>query len=337
MAARKTGLGKGLDGLFPSYTDKPGKNADSRSEKKNSASDVVRKKNGSGKDKRSAETPAKGSASSDTAIKDGVISVKISSVNPNREQPRKAFDEDALQELAESIRNHGVIQPLLVQKKKGVYEIIAGERRWRAAKLAGLKEIPVIVREYSTQEAVEISLIENIQRQDLNPIEEAGAYQRLLNEFQLKQDEVAERVAKNRTTITNALRLLKLDERVQEMLVDEKISAGHARALLQIEDKEQQYEMAQRVFDEQLSVREVERIMRKMRDAKDKKPAQNKPSGPSALDLICQDMEDHMKEVLGTKVNVHRTSDKKGKIEIEYYSNEELERIYELIRTIRRE
>ena len=168
------------------------------------------------------------------------------------DQPRKQFDEDALMELSESIKQYGVLHPLLVSDKKDYYEIIAGERRWRAAKLAGLTEIPVIVKEFSEQELVEISLIENIQREDLNPVEEAMAYKRLIDEFHLKQDEIAERVGKSRTAVTNAMRLLKLSEKVQQMLIDEMITAGHARAILSIADKEKQESIAMKVFDEKL-------------------------------------------------------------------------------------
>ena len=188
--------------------------------------------------------------------------MKISMIEPNREQPRKKFDEDALQELSESIKQYGILQPLLVSDKKDYYEIVAGERRWRAAKMAGLKEVPVVVKEFSTQEIVEISLIENIQREDLNPVEEAMAYKRLIDEFHLKQDEIAERVSKSRTAVTNSMRLLKLDSRVQQMMVDEMISAGHARAILAISDSEQQYNVAMKVFDEKLSVRETEKLVK---------------------------------------------------------------------------
>ena len=342
MAARKTGLGRGIDGLFPAYgNDKTGlkKQTEDKSDKKKSET-AGKSKSNSGKAGTVSKSSSRNSEAKADDKNDGsgivsenaVVMVKISSVEPDRKQPRKSFNEDALQELAESIRQHGVIQPLLVRKNKNAYEIIAGERRWRAAKIAGLKQIPVIIREYTSREKVEISLIENIQREDLNPIEEAQAYKRLLEEFDLKQDEVAERVAKNRTTITNALRLLKLDDRVQQMLMDEKISAGHARALLLIEDPEQQFEIAQMVFDKHLSVREVERLTKKISKGDKGKSSGSEKEDTSALSLIYQTMEDNLKEVLGTKVTVHRKTDKKGKIEIEYYSNEELERLYDLLR-----
>ena len=206
-----------------------------------------------------------------TVVKKEEIKLRISEVEPNREQPRKKFDEDALLELSESIKQYGVLQPLLVQKRDGYYEIIAGERRWRAAKMAGLKEVPVVIKDFTDQQIVEISLIENIQREDLNPIEEALAYKRLLTEFKLKQDEVAERVSKSRTAVTNSVRLLKLDPRVQQMVIDEMITTGHARALLSIEDKEQQYKIAMQVFDQKLSVRDVEKLMKTMQNIENRK------------------------------------------------------------------
>ncbi len=257
--------------------------------------------------------------------------VKISRIEPNKDQPRKNFDEDALQELAESIKQFGVIQPLIVQKRDDFYEIIAGERRWRAAKIAGLKEVPVIVKDYTDQEIVEISLIENIQREDLNPIEEAFAYKRLLEEFHLKQDEVAERVSKSRTAVTNSMRLLKLDGRVQQMVIDEMITTGHARAILAIEDKEMQYQTAVRVFDEKLSVRETEKLVKKI--GKEQTAAAEEPE-PIKNDFIYRDMEEKIKGIFGTKVSVSHKKNNKGKIEIEYYSNDELERIYDLITSI---
>ena len=257
--------------------------------------------------------------------------VKISRIEPNKDQPRKNFDEDALQELAESIKQFGVIQPLIVQKRDDFYEIIAGERRWRAAKIAGLKEVPVIIKDYTDQEIVEISLIENIQREDLNPIEEAFAYKRLLEEFHLKQDEVAERVSKSRTAVTNSMRLLKLDGRVQQMVIDEMITTGHARAILAIEDKELQYQTAVRVFDEKLSVRETEKLVKKI--GKEQTAAAEEPE-PIKNDFIYRDMEEKIKGIFGTKVSVSHKKNNKGKIEIEYYSKDELERIYDLITSI---
>lgn len=289
MAVKKTGLGKGLDSLIPKST------TGVKTEKK---------------EKSTVETK-----------------LKITDVEPNRDQPRKTFDEDALLELSESIKQFGVLQPLIVQKRDGYYEIIAGERRWRAAKMAGLKEIPVIIRDYSNQQIVEISLIENIQREDLNPIEEAIAFKRLLTEFHLKQDEVAERVSKSRTAVTNSMRLLKLDERVQQMVIDDMISTGHARALLGVEDKDMQYKLAQQIFDEKLSVREVEKLMKSLtREPREKPEVSNQ--------FIYQDLEEKMKSLLGTKVSINHKANNHGKIIIDYYSNDELERLVDLFNAI---
>ena len=249
-------------------------------------------------------------------------------VEPNREQPRKNFDEDALQELADSIKQFGLLQPILVQDRKTYYEIIAGERRWRAAKLAGLKEVPVIIRDYTEQEIVEISLIENIQREDLNPIEEAQAYKRLLTEFNLKQDEVAERVSKSRTAVTNSMRLLKLCDEVQQMIIDDMISTGHARALITIEDPEQQYTIAQRVFDEKLSVRDVEKLVK---DFNKPQKAKKEAVEDKSLDIIYQDVEEKLKQSLGTKVSIASKGNGAGKLEIEFYTHDDLDKIIELL------
>ena len=253
------------------------------------------------------------------------VKVRISQVEPNKEQPRKYFDEDALIELSESIKQYGVLQPLLVQKKDNYYEIIAGERRWRAAKLAGVKEIPVVIKDYSDQEVMEIALIENIQREDLNPIEEAQAYQRLIKDYRLKQDEGAEKVSKSRAAITNSLRLLKLDKRVQEMVMEGKLSNGHARTIISIEDGDKQYAIAQKIFDEKLSVREVEKLMREQ-DKKGKQPKELPEN-----DFVYRDLEEKLSKSLGTQVTIKNKSNNKGKIEIQYYSQSELERILEFL------
>lgn len=262
----------------------------------------------------------------------GEIYVKLSKIEPNRSQPRKNFDEEQLQELADSMKRYGVLQPLLVQKRENGFEIIAGERRWRAAKMADLKEVPVVVREYNPQQTMEIALIENVQREDLNPIEEAMAYQQLIQEFNLKQEEIAERVSKSRTTITNSLRLLNLAKEVQQMLVENRLSSGHARALLSLEDQKQQVELAHKIEQNKMSVREVEKAVKLM--GKEKKPKKEKPMD-EALELVFRDLEERMKTVMGTKVNISRKDKSKGKIEIEYYSESELERIVELIESIR--
>ena len=286
MAVKK-GLGKGLDSLITDKVSKPVK------PKSEHAADAVM--------------------------------IDIKKVEPNREQPRKKFDEDALIELSESIKQFGVLQPLLCQERDDYYEIIAGERRWRAAKLAGVKEIPVVIKDYSDQEVMEIALIENIQREDLNPIEEAQAYQRLIKDYRLKQDEVAEKVSKSRAAITNSLRLLKLDKRVQEMVMEGKLSNGHARTIISIEDGDKQYAIAQKIFDEKLSVREVEKLMREQ-DKKGKQPKELPEN-----DFVYRDLEEKLSKSLGTQVTIKNKSNNKGKIEIQYYSQSELERILEFL------
>ena len=264
--------------------------------------------------------------------------VNINLIEPNKEQPRKHFDEQALQELADSIKQIGIIQPIVVQKKDKYYVIIAGERRWRAAKLAGLKEIPVIVKDYTEKEIMEIALIENIQRENLNPIEEAKAYQKLIREFDLKQDEVAERVAKSRVTITNMMRLLKLDERVQDMIIDEMLTTGHARALLSIGKSDLQYELAIRIHEENLSVRETEKLVKKTLMDLDKENAEEveEDEDTTQLDEIYKSMEENIKDLMGTKVTIKRKANNRGKIEIEYFSFDELERLYDMIKHIKK-
>lgn len=290
MAAR--GLGKGLDSLIPNAVGEAKKDISKKAPEEKGPETIV----------------------------------KITKVEPNREQPRKNFDEDALQELADSIKQFGLLQPILVQDRHDHYEIIAGERRWRAAKLAGLKEVPVIIRNYTEQEIVEISLIENIQREDLNPIEEAQAYKRLLTEFNLKQDEVAERVSKSRAAVTNSIRLLKLSDQVQQMVIDEMISTGHARALLAVENEEEQYNLAQKIFDEKLSVRDVEKMVKNLH-----KPVKPKKLDDKALQAIYQDIEEKLKQKLSTKVTVSSKGTGAGKIEIEFYNHEDLDRLLEMI------
>ena len=315
MAGRKNGLGRGLDALFPEKTPVSRENVRkpvTKPTKKTEISVKADQKNESSSQKKTA------------------MMVKISNVEPNRNQPRKQFDEDALLELSESVKQYGVLQPLLVSDKKDYYEIIAGERRWRAAKLAGLKEVPVIVKEFSAQELVEISLIENIQREDLNPVEEAMAYKRLMDEFHLKQDEIADRVGKSRTAVTNSMRLLKLSAKVQQMLIDEMITAGHARAILAISDKEKQETVAMRVFDEKLSVRETESLVKRILNTQKEK----KQKTTTAEDAIYESLEEKMKGIMGTRVLIHRKKNDKGKIEIEYYSKDELERIIDLFESI---
>lgn len=407
MAIKKSGLGRGLDGLFPSYVKKGAGEETVEKEKKDSSG--TKSKTSSRKTQTKTQTKTAGkkagtkkSASKKTAdvspaadadeklkMEDelnteanqrdeaglkaeteentdeilneeadlekaveqpegsaeaaqkaadqpkeetGVRMMRVSDIEPNPDQPRKTFNEDALEELAESFKLHGVVQPLIVVKRGDYYMIVAGERRWRAAKLAGLKEVPVLVTEYTDREVMEISLIENIQREDLDPIEEAQAFRRLIEEFDLKQDEVAERVSRSRTAVTNSLRLLKLDPRVQQMVIEDKITAGHARALLAIEIGEEQYLLAMKVFDERLSVRETERLVKLHTQ---KKPEKKKPEEDHRLDYIYEDMEAQLRAALGTKVILNRKSPQKGKIEIEYYSSEELERLYDLLRILK--
>lgn len=312
--AKRTGLGKGLGAIFG---DEVMESAAEEQEAKHQAKS------------KKAQEPEKKEEDSDIGKE---LMVKVTSIEPNREQPRKDFNEEAMGELTESMKVYGVLQPLLVQKKGDYYEIIAGERRWRAAKLAGLKEVPVVIREYTKQQTMEIALIENVQREDLNPIEEAKAYQRLIQEFELKQEEIAARVGKSRVTITNSMRLLKLDERVQEMLIQNQITGGHARALLTVEDGELQYKLAGKIIAENLSVREIEKIVKSL--SKKKNPKEKNVEDES-LALIFRDLEERMKSAMGTKVSINRKDKNKGRVEIEYYSESELERIVELIESIR--
>lgn len=289
MAVR--GLGKGLDSLIPNMTELSRTNKNLNEEKKAMSPDSI---------------------------------VKLSKIEPNKEQPRKEFDEDALAELADSIRQYGLLQPILVQDRKTYYEIIAGERRWRACKLAGLKEVPVIIKNYTDQEIVEISLIENIQREDLNPIEEALAYKRLLNEFNLKQEEVAEKVSKSRAAVTNSIRLLKLSDEIQDMVIKGNISTGHARALLSLTEHEEQLMVAEKIVKETLSVRDVEKLVKGFN-----KPKKEKPEIDTSMDVFYKDTAEKLKTKLMTKVSISSRDGKSGKIELEFYSSEDFDRLYE--------
>ena len=307
MAVKRNGLGKGIDSLIPdSGTSKTKKTSAKKVEVKEVIKEVVKE----------VKVPA------DTMM-------KISDIEPNRDQPRKNFDKEALEELADSIKQFGIIQPIVVQKKEDYYEIIAGERRWRAAKLAKLKEVPVIIKEFSPQEVMEIALIENIQRRDLNPIEEALAYKSLIDEYHLKQDELAKRVSKSRTAIANSMRLLKLTEEVQNMLVNNEISMGHARALLSLEQEELQLEAAKTIAEKGMSVRETEKLVKSILN-----PKQSKLPIPSSEAAIYNSLSDKLREKLGTKVSINNKKNGKGKIEIEYYSPQELERLLELFESI---
>lgn len=290
MAGKKMGLGKGLDSMIPPKT---------------------------------TSRATKDSLKNESQIsKTGETILKINEVEPNKKQPRKFFNEEALQELSESIKQHGIVQPLVVAKKDDYYEIIAGERRWRAAKLAGLKEVPVVIKDYSPQEIMEVALIENIQREDLNPVEEARAYENLIKEYNLKQEELAQRVSKSRSAITNSLRLLKLSDEVLDMLMEETISSGHARALLALKDKDQQLQVAEKIISDKLSVREIEKIVKTINN-----PAKKTQKKELKNDFVYRDIEEQLKQTIGTKVRINRKSEDKGKIEIEYYSQDELEKI----------
>ena len=298
MATKKRGLGLGLDNLIPDI----GLEAATK-EKNTEKKDVSRE-----------------------------TLIPLIEIEPNQAQPRTRFDEDALHELADSIKQYGIIEPIVVQKRDKYYEIIAGERRWRAARIAGLKEVPVVIKEYSEDEIFTIALIENIQREDLNPIEEAVAYQKLIQELKLKQDEVAEKVSKSRTAITNSMRLLKLDQRVQQMLIDEMITEGHGRALLPISDPEEQFNLAMKVFDEKLSVRETEKLIKKLQEEKNA-PVKSEEETKD-VSFVYKSLEEKLKRTLGTKVEIKNKANNTGKIEIEYYSMDELERIVELMDTL---
>ncbi len=287
----KRGLGKGLDSIIPAKV--------TSTSKKN---DVI------------AAVPVEGQ----------VVKVNITKVEPNRSQPRKTFDEDSLLELADSIKQLGIINPLIVTDKKDHYEIVGGERRWRAAKKAGLKEVPVIIKDLNEQEIAEIALIDNIQREDLNPIEEALAFKKLIDDFGYTQDVVADKVSKSRVTITNSLRLLKLCEKVRQMVIDGQISTGHARALISIENENEQIEIAQKVFDEKLSVRETEKLVKGLgKTKKTKKTVSNKES----IDAVYASLSEKCKSAIGTKVEIISKGDGTGKIEIEFYNNDDLEKI----------
>ena len=303
--APKRGLGRGLSNLIP--TD-------------DTTEDVTTK---------TSKQTKTGTVTKTEVVKKVEQTLNINRIEPNKNQPRKEFHEDALQELADSIKQFGVIEPLVVVKRKGYYELIDGERLWRAARLAGLKEVPVVIKDYDDQQIVEIALIENIQREDLNPIEEAHAYERLIQEFNLTQDEVAERVSKSRTTVTNALRLLKLTEKVQQMLIDDMLSTGHVRALITIADPQLQYETAMYIFDKKLSVRETESYVKKLLNKKPKEKTSEKED--PELSFLYKAIENRLKESLGTKTTIKAKTKDSGKIEIEYYSQEDLERITQLL------
>ena len=296
----KRGLGKGLDALIPDVSDK-----------KKQVNKVTEKK-----------TEETNGGSSETLV-------DINKVEPNRNQPRQYFDKEKLKELSDSIKQHGLITPILVQDRDTYYEIVAGERRWRASKEAGLKKVPVIIRNFTDQEILEISLIENIQREDLNAIEEARTYKRLMTEFNLKQDEVADRVNKSRATIANSVRLLKLCDNVQQMIIDGELSEGHARAIIPVENPDEQYRIALKIYNEKMSVRDIEKYIKNMNEPK--KPVKEKEINESLLAIYDKAAED-LKVSLGTKVSISSKDNKgAGKIEIDFYNNDDFERIVAIL------
>lgn len=320
MAVKK-GLGRGLDTLIPKNSkNKTGKEKGS----KNSSKDID-----NGKETSLNQIKAEN--------KNREVLVDINEIEPNRNQPRKVFDEDAIEELADSIKQYGIIQPLILRKMDNYYEIIAGERRWRAAKKAGLKELPAIIRTYEEDQILKISLIENIQRENLNPIEEAKAYQQLKSEYGLKQDEIASSVSKSRVAVTNILRLLKLDDRVQKMIMENLISSGHGRALLSLENGDEQYQIAARIMDENLSVREAEKLVKVMINNKEESTDKKENEAENSQEKEMMNyFENRIKDILGSKVKIKNKKNNKGKIEIEYYSKDELERIIDMIQSINR-
>lgn len=319
MAVKK-GLGRGIDLLIPMG---------------NPASNSPKSKKQESKDNNEeVKMEEKSVVTAIEKVSDGKpLFVSINEIEPNRNQPRKLFDEDAIEELSDSIKQYGILQPLIVQKKNDYYEIIAGERRWRASKKAGLKEIPVYVKEIEDKDILKVSLIENLQREDLNPIEEAKAYQILQTEYGLKHDEIAASVSKSRTAITNTMRLLKLTEEVQNMIIEGIISSGHGRTLIIIEDPKMQCEAAMKILDEEMSVREAEKYVKKLLN---QKKEEKQPVDQQNLAMI-DFFENRMKEILGSKVQIKEKKNNKGKIEIEYYSHDELQRIIDLIQSIHRE
>ena len=328
MARKHGGLGRGLDALIPQSAPKT-----------EEVTVEIRDHEAAAEQTREEKTEENVSRETFAEERDNLqrerserrrreTTLRVSQIEPNRSQPRKTFDEDALEELADSIRQYGLIQPIMVQKRDGYYEIIAGERRWRACMKAGLKEVPVIIREYDDQKIMELSLIENLQREDLNPMEEARAYKRLMEEFGLTQEEIAGRVSKSRPVIANALRLLKLDERVQAMVEQGEISMGHARALASVLIPEEQYLIALKIMEEHLTVRDTEKIIKNIgKVPKKKEPVQKDES----LERIYRELENRLKSSLGTKVAIHTRGTGGGKVEIDFYTAEDLEKIIDRI------
>ena len=320
MARKHGGLGRGLDALIPQSAPK----AEEVQKKEDAAEQIPADESEENVSRETLEEEKENIQRDRTERRRRETTLRVSQIEPNRSQPRKTFDEDALEELADSIRQYGLIQPIMVQKREGYYEIIAGERRWRACMKAGLKEVPVIIREYDDQKIMELSLIENLQREDLNPMEEARAYKRLMEEFGLTQEEIAGRVSKSRPVIANALRLLKLDERVQAMVEQGEISMGHARALASVLIPEEQYLIALKIMEEHLTVRDTEKIIKNIgKVPKKKEPVQKDES----LERIYRELENRLKSSLGTKVAIHTRGTGGG----DFYTAEDLEKIIDRI------
>ncbi len=255
-----------------------------------------------------------------------VLDVPVDDIDPNPAQPRSSFDAEKLQELTNSIRTSGVIQPLLVRRRGSRFELVAGERRWRAAKMAGLRTVPVLVEDVSDDRLIEVALVENIQREDLNPIEVATALQRLIHEHRLSHDEIARRTGKDRSTVTNLVRLLKLPQDIQQLVAERRLTMGHARAILGLPDEDLQRRVAEKAASQGLSVRQVERLVRRMTETREPKPADEIAADPNFRAAVTE-----LERVLGTRVRIVARSENRGRIEIEYYSGEDLERIYQLI------
>ena len=293
----KRGLGKGLDALIPSKV--PTTNREDKEASQNNKS-----------------------------TEGQVVELNITEVERNKDQPRKTFDEDALLELSDSIKQHGIITPLLVTKRNDRYMIVAGERRWRAAKKAGLKTVPVVIKDLTDEEISEIAIIENLQREGINAIEEAFAFKKLIDDYDYTQDQVADKISKSRVYVTNSLRLLKLSKKVQDMVIQEMLTAGHARALLSVTNETEQSEIAQRVFDNKLSVRETEKLVKNLGKTPKIKPQNNTNS---SINAVYADVSEKCKQALGTKVEVTSKGDGAGVIQIEFYNNDDLEKIIERI------
>ena len=345
MAAKKSGLGRGIEALFSTPAPESSGNVEKTKQTKDNSKSEASKKNikteNASKSQQNESPDRKqdvNKESDHTAEEKPDLMIAINKINVNKNQPRKQFDEEALAELAASIKEHGVIQPLVVVQRGEKYQIVAGERRYRAAKMAGISEVPVIIRDLSDEEIMEISLIENLQREDLNPIEEALAYQKLMKQFNMTQDQLSQKVSKSRTLIANTVRLLKLDDVIQQMVIDRRISSGHARALLGLEDQLDIYDTAQKVINEALSVRQTEDLVRLINEKKNKPVIEpDHEEDNEQINLIYAKYEETLRDLIGTKVNIKRKKNQKGKIEIEYYNLDDLDRIFALLGTLNKQ